>query len=253
MQNAEPAAINEFKLVQSPLGSIYHSPGCTIFFGNARSDTSQLQSLFPGSQFHFVNQVHSNKVVRVNGIAHTNKNLKSYYYLDDNMKADAQYTTQSKLAIGVRTADCIPVLLYSPKDKVVAAVHAGWRGIENEVIVRTVIEMLSQGFLPQGLFAWIGPHIGPQNFEVGKDVGVQLQNAYKKVRTDQKATILLPHPHPEKDFVNLTTIAVYQLRIAGIPEKNIQVVPGNTFTDKAYLSYRRDKTENRQVSLICLK
>ena len=84
---------------------------------------------------------------------------------------DALVTAIPGAAISVRTADCIPVLLYDPVHRAVAAVHAGWRGTVQRISVKTIEFMGSlYGTRAQDLRAVIGPGIGPDSFQVGQEV-----------------------------------------------------------------------------------
>lgn len=84
---------------------------------------------------------------------------------------DALVTNVPGVAIGVRTADCIPVLLYDPVCRAVAAIHAGWRGTVADISA-AAIRVMNQhyGTSPADLVAQIGPGIGPDNFQVGEEV-----------------------------------------------------------------------------------
>ncbi len=82
--------------------------------------------------------------------------------------ADASIATQAGVVCVVMTADCLPVLFCSTDGLVVGAAHAGWRGLANGVLRRTVDAMRAQG--AGEILAWLGPAIGPQQFEVGQDV-----------------------------------------------------------------------------------
>ena len=82
------------------------------------------------------------------------------------VEADASFTTKAGIVSAVLTADCLPVLLCDKQGTTVAAVHAGWRGLAAGVIESTIAAMGE----PQELLAWLGPAIGPQQFEVGNEV-----------------------------------------------------------------------------------
>ena len=90
---------------------------------------------------------------------------------DELEGVDALVTNVPGVAISVRTADCIPVLMYDPVNKAVAAVHAGWRGTVQRISQKT-IEMMRQlyGTDAHELCAVIGPAIGPESFQVGQEV-----------------------------------------------------------------------------------
>ena len=93
-------------------------------------------------------------------------------------EADAGYTRDSQHLLSVLTADCVPVLLYHP-DGVVSAVHAGWRGIQSEIIPKTL------AILPLGTLAVIGPAIGPCCYEVGEDLAADFEKQFGKEVVDE--------------------------------------------------------------------
>lgn len=84
---------------------------------------------------------------------------------------DALVTALPNYAIGVRTADCVPILMYDPVKRVCAAVHAGWRGTVGKIPQRTISVMQREyGCSPADILAVIGPSIGPDSFQVGEEV-----------------------------------------------------------------------------------
>lgn len=90
---------------------------------------------------------------------------------EDLYDVDALITALPDYAIAVRTADCVPVLLYDPEQRVCAAIHAGWRGTVSRISQETIRVMQSEfGSRPESLLAVIGPSIGPDNFQVGEEV-----------------------------------------------------------------------------------
>lgn len=91
---------------------------------------------------------------------------------------DALVTNQTDVMIGIRTADCVPVLLYDDVRRVVAAVHAGWRGTVGGITRKAVEVMVSEfGCRPADVHAIIGPSISPEVFEVGDEVVTQFVQA----------------------------------------------------------------------------
>ena len=99
--------------------------------------------------------------------------------------ADASIATQAGAVCVVMTADCLPVLFCSHDGLVVGAAHAGWRGLANGVLQRTVESMRAQG--ATAILAWLGPAIGPRQFEVGQDV---LQAFRDGARDDAERQVL---------------------------------------------------------------
>ena len=81
---------------------------------------------------------------------------------------DAVITDKPALCVCVKTADCIPILLYDTRQRIVAAVHAGWRGTVSRIVQKTIKQM--KPFDPKDLHAIIGPGISLQQFEVGDEV-----------------------------------------------------------------------------------
>ena len=87
------------------------------------------------------------------------------------IQADAVITNIDGEWIGVHTADCVPVLLYDPVKRVVAAVHAGWRGTVKHIVALTIRAMRERfGCVANDLYAVVGPSISPERFEVGQEV-----------------------------------------------------------------------------------
>jgi len=107
-------------------------------------------------------QVHGNHVVRVNGDGEVNGLITEYGV------ADALVTTDDGVALAIRVADCVPVLLADPGAHIVAAAHAGRVGLLSGVVESTVDAMRSLG--ASDIHAWIGPHICPACYEVPDDM-----------------------------------------------------------------------------------
>lgn len=133
-----------------------------------QANRDQLQS-YLGMPALWLNQVHGNVVVRA-----TPEMARSSTLLD----ADGSLTTEPGVICTVMVADCLPVLLAAPEGRGVAALHAGWRGLAGagsmagRGILESGVQALSSaaGCEPSDLVAWLGPCIGPMQFEVGADV-----------------------------------------------------------------------------------
>ena len=107
-------------------------------------------------------QVHGDRVAVVTSAHTTREELEGY---------DALVTDVPGVAIGARTADCIPVLMYDPVRRVVAAVHSGWKGTVLKIAAKTLAVMASKyGTRAADILAVIGPGIGPDSFQVGPEV-----------------------------------------------------------------------------------
>ena len=84
---------------------------------------------------------------------------------------DALFTSLPQVCVSVSTADCVPILLYAPDTKTVAAIHAGWRGTVLQIAAKTVRQMSREtGCNPELIQAAIGPSISQEAFEVGEEV-----------------------------------------------------------------------------------
>lgn len=154
--------------------------------------------------------------------------------------ADAAMSRQGQVC-AVMTADCLPVLIAARDGSAVAAVHAGWRGLQAGVIERA-LEALAMP--PQQLQVWLGPMIGPTAFEVGAEV----RDAFvaRDVDADEHFVAADRAGHW---FANLPGLARQRLRVCGVSA----VFGGDlcTHNDGArFFSYRRDGRCGRMVSLI---
>lgn len=110
----------------------------------------------PNNQhYHWLTQVHSDRCVELP--SHQN----------DPVVADACFTSRKNQVCAVMTADCLPILLCNTQGTIVAAVHAGWRGLANKIIENTVAHM---DCADSSIIAWLGPAISQQHFEVGDEV-----------------------------------------------------------------------------------
>ncbi|MCR8916533.1 peptidoglycan editing factor PgeF [Marinobacter panjinensis] len=182
----------------------------------------------PGAQsFGWLNQVHGTHVAELPQ--------------PGQVTADACVTSQPGAVCAVLTADCLPVLFCDPSSGRVAAAHAGWRGLCDGVLERT-LEHLGN---PASVLAWLGPAIGPEQFEVGAEV----RDAFL-LSDPQAGRAFAPSPrHPGRYLADIYELARQRLAAAGV----LQVYGGGfcTVTDSdRFFSYRRDGQTGRMASLI---
>lgn len=85
------------------------------------------------------------------------------------LDGDALVTSTSSLVLGIRTADCLPILLAAPSNHIIAAIHAGWRGLLSQIISKTLNLMRDRGAQRERIHVAIGPHIHQANYEVDSD------------------------------------------------------------------------------------
>jgi YfiH family protein len=153
-------------------------------------------------------------------------------------RADASFTDQSNIVCAVLTADCLPLLFSAADGRLVAAVHAGWRGLLTGIIGQTVTAMNSHDLL-----VWLGPAIGPDCFEVGGEV----REAFVTKSADY-APAFRPLQN-NKWLANIYCVARINLAQLGI--ENIYGGHFCTVTDRdRFYSYRRDGETGRMATLI---
>ena len=152
--------------------------------------------------------------------------------------ADGAYSQKSGVVCAVMTADCLPVLLYDRSSGAVAAIHAGWRGLADGILEAAVHSLRRASWI-----AWLGPAIGPQQFEVGSDVRDAMGQRSQQLTTAFSAT------GEDKWHADIYQIARLQLHALGVD--NIYGGHWCTFSDdSSFFSYRRDGTTGRMVTLI---
>lgn len=162
--------------------------------------------------------------------------------LADEVDADASVARQTGTVCAVMIADCMPVLLCDDGGSVVAAAHAGWRGLSSGVIENTVNAMQVDS---ARLIAYLGPAIGPAAFEVGADV----RDAF--VAHDTSAAPAFEARGEGKWLADLFMLGRQRLAACGVQ----RVYGGGDCTvadARRFYSYRRDKTSGRMAALIWL-
>ena len=174
---------------------------------------------------------------------------------EDLEGVDALVTDLTDVAIGVRTADCIPVLLYDPVNRAIGAAHSGWRGTVNMIVKKTVIEMCRLfGTRPDDILAVIGPGIDYDSFQVGDDValtfkesGFPIERIWSFRGARQEGSMKGGH------HIDLKECVRYSLTECGVPEKNITVSAIDTYTDDRFYSARREGIScGRNINAIML-
>lgn len=160
-------------------------------------------------------------------------------------EADACIATVPGVVCVVQTADCLPVLLCDLSGQVVAAAHAGWRGLAAGVLERTVAAMVERGAAPESVLAWLGPAIGPGAFEVGEEVREVF------VGNDPAAAGAFAAHSGGKWLADIFLLARQRLARCGV----LNVHGGGVCTvreHERFFSHRRDRISGRQASLIWL-
>ena len=158
-------------------------------------------------------------------------------------ESDAMITDKKNLTLAIGVADCTPIFIYDPENKVIAAVHSGWRGTAKRILEKTILKLKSEyKSKPEMLVTYIGPSISQKNYEVGNEVADLFDKEY----------II------EKDGNYLLDVASvnYDMLInSGLQGNNIEKSNLCTYEDKDLLhSYRRDgKKSGRSMGVIEMK
>ncbi|MDH5369328.1 MAG: peptidoglycan editing factor PgeF [Gammaproteobacteria bacterium] len=179
---------------------------------------------------HWLEQIHSTTVVLL-----PNE--------DVIPKADAVYTSETNIVCAVMTADCLPLLITDEQGSCVAAIHAGWRGLCDGVIESTIKKLPVE---PESLLVWLGPAIGPDVYEVGKEV----YDAFQLADHDSDASQQAFTPTAEQHWL-LDMYYMARVRLNNIGVSQIYGGTRCTFSEKEqFFSYRRDGATGRMASLI---
>ncbi|MEO0336867.1 MAG: polyphenol oxidase family protein [Pseudomonadota bacterium] len=208
----------------------------TAIFENQNRVESDLPKTYPELQFLKLHQIHSDRVVPAD---------------ERPEKADGHWTRETSKGLLIQTADCMPIIMLGPK--MLLAVHAGWRGIEQNII-RSAGQVIEQNALStKDFYVFIGPHIQKESFEVDDDVASRLMDSVPIGYEEVREQALLPHETKGKAFVDLDTIARAQLESSGFALEKTWISDLDTVADMSFHSYRREKTTGRQWSFGYLK
>ena len=184
-------------------------------------------SKFEDIPIQYMDQVHGNKLETI--LSHSSLPID---------ETDSLFSSTSNLALGVLTADCLPIALSKKDGSEFAILHAGWKGLLSGVIESTLTSF-TKGC--SDVSAWIGPSISLKNYEVGNDLYESFIN--KDVGS-------------ESNFIQkgqdkwLFSLHGEAKRILGKYDINVDFSSECTFESESLFSYRRDQTENRILSII---
>lgn len=188
----------------------------------------------------WLSQVHGQRVVRLTGGADPAP-----------PQADAAISTEPGIACTVMVADCLPLLFAAPAGRGVAAAHAGWRGLAAGVLETTVAALCeAAACTPAQLQAWLGPCIGPRQFEVGADVLAAFAR-----QADAPGARFVPRPRADgaqRWLADLPGLARDRLRALGLTQ--ISGGAWCTVEDSSrFFSFRRDGVTGRMGAAVWLR
>ncbi|MDR1422983.1 MAG: polyphenol oxidase family protein [Coriobacteriales bacterium] len=161
-----------------------------------------------------------------------------------SLAADAAVVTQAGHAVAFTTADCLPVIIADLANHAVAGIHAGWRGLASGVIENTVNMLLAyeqaDRYEASALYAWIGPGIAQEDYEVGADVRDALLSLSVLAELSEAHDRLFLPARPGHWLADLPFIAALILTDAGLSPDAITRYPTSTFRGSHLHSARRD-------------
>jgi YfiH family protein len=229
------------KSIQSTrLGGVSEEPYASMNLGINTEDKHVAENLkliaYKGKLPHspvFLSQVHGNHVVE---------------YIQAPQKhgehdADACFTRKENVVCAVLTADCLPVLLSSKTEKLVAAIHCGWKGLHKNIIAETIKKMKVDS---KDLEAWMGPCISYKAYQVGED----FRDNFVKVNKEYAHAFY--QDKKKKWHADLKKIAQMQLQDLGV--ESLSQSPFCTFENNSlFYSYRKNNITGRMASMIWIE
>ena len=161
-------------------------------------------------------------------------------------------TRTKGVALGILTADCVPVLMVEPKAGVLAAAHAGWKGALSGILENAIAAMATLGAEPTAIRAGVGPAIAQRSYEVGPEFPEPFL-----AQDRGNADFFVPSPRNGHAYFDLKGYVSRRLRVAGV--ERIAVLPCDTYAEPdRFFSYRRachdhEADYGRLLSAICLE
>ncbi len=233
--------INDFNVEDNSIAYGF-ADGSLNFSPENLSDRKKLLGLIPlsaeiGAHIYEVRQVHGNDIAILN---ENSDNLSSL------TGADGIFTQKSGAILCIRTADCVPVLFASLEDRTIGAVHCGWKGTYGNII-KNVKDTLINKFNSDldKIAVMIGPSICKKCYEV-KENFLNLFMAKNPANMD----FFTKNVDNDKITFDLKEFIKNELYLSGFDEKNIYDINKCSLEDNNFYSYRRNKTNKRQVSFI---
>ena len=225
---------------------IYKSLNCGVGSKDKKTDIQKNLKIVrkkisnKSKEIFLVKQIHGNKFL----FLRKNLNIKNI-----SVSADAIITEKKNLPIAVLTADCVPILIFDKKRKMIAAIHAGWRGAYRGIIQKVIKFMFNQGCDQKNMIVAIGPCISMSNYEVKKKF------KDKFIKKDEK-NIKFYKNNKNKIYFDLPKYVKKQVKLNKI--KNIDLINVDTFNIKNnFFSARRSLKLNhndygRNISTIMI-
>tara|TARA_Y100001970_G_C14249487_1_gene870742 strand:- start:2587 stop:3132 length:546 start_codon:yes stop_codon:yes gene_type:complete len=178
--------------------------------------------------------------------------------VNSESNGDGLINDKKDQSLWIYTSDCMPILIADKKQRIISAIHCGWRGIENMIISNTIIELLNRNSILEDIIVAIGPSISQRNYKVREDV-------YKKISTklsySENSNNIKYHKliseniferiNSQEYLFSLQKAAVFQFISFGIKREAISIAKKCTFKlSSEFNSWRRDKKKVFQWSYI---
>ena len=227
------------------VSELEQTKGLNLAFGRGDDDSVVFENLsvfakavgIDDKKVISVPQIHSNIVKNVNGA-----DAGAGYYKKHEFSCDGYATCETGLPIGVKTADCVPLLMEARDDDgevvAVAAVHAGWRGTADKIAAEGVKKLCSLGAKIENIYVAIGPCIDECCYEVGNDFAEQIKT---KLGQNYKNKFIIEKENGSL-YANLKGMNVEILTSVGVLKENIDIAPYCTCCyPELFYSHRRQK------------
>lgn len=226
-------------LFLSQLGLLHVMTGCSYNFRLkdnpqvlSRDFTEVLKknNLYP-SAVYTTHQIHGDDIVIVDERTTGTKDV----YSTMLGKADGLITSEAGVALVIKVADCVPLLIFDPLNRVQANLHSGWRGTLQKIGPKAVELMKSNyGSEPKNLYAYLGPSISQNSFQVRDDV------VNEWIKTFPFAEEVIRREDEEFSYIDIKTTILNSLLEVGMMRDRISISQIDTFTSPNYHSYRRE-------------
>lgn len=186
-------------------------------------------SEIPAEELHTISQVHGDVILEAAAAATRGA------FPAVSGEGDALWSDRPGAAVGVKTADCVPVLIVDPDRRQVAAVHSGWKGTALQIARKAAESLISRGARPERLLCAVGPCIRACCYEVSDELASKFQAQFgaDAIRPDETSH------RPHLDLVHCVSAS---LRAVGVKAEHLDVMPYCDSCDGAlFFSHRRDQ------------
>ncbi len=211
-------------------------------YQNVKKNRQQLRRFLPNDPV-WLNQIHSHNIVEARESM-------------QGSDADGSYSLSKNQVCVVMTADCLPVLLTNKTGTIIAAVHAGWRGLADGIIEVAVKKiMIESNTMAKDIIAWLGPAIGSESFEIGEDV----RECFLTPEFDAQAInhcfvtcTNKEHEHQNDTIKYLANMkALAKIRLSALGIHAIYTDDNCSYkNEQLFYSYRRDGQTGRMATVI---